>query len=408
MSHIKIMNSFLVFVALSLSTRSELNAQILQLEQTPITADYAPQSSTKRTSGRIFKVGLFLPFFKDGGDTTALQHAFALSSLDYLAGVRVAIDSIEKTGDVAIEFYVEDTELDSSIVESLLWRDDYRDLDVLIGPIFQSGIEMALPIIQKRKTVLYLPFEKDFKFKDLQHFISSQKNTAASAAYFSSYFLKNFNAQRKNFILIYNSKEGKYGREAREMDSLIGVSLAKEVDTTNIKTIDLSRKENEKAIAKLSSTKKYVFFINTKNSFYANEALAQIKLLKSNAPEIYCFFEILESEIPAYETWDTLSVKFFSRFFVNFEDVPTGALRKKIINSYNQDPVEFTYKGYNDIWFLAHAFVNGDNWLPKSLENEYTNEVSGYYYYQDSTTGGIYNSYHAVWRYEKLKLFRQY
>jgi hypothetical protein len=209
-------------------------------------------------------------------------------------------------------------------------------------------------------------------------------------------------------VFVYNSKEGKKGKEARDMDSLIKTTLGIEMDTARIKIIDLGKKENASVISRMNKKSNYVFFINTKNPFNANEALTQIKLLKSISPEVYCFDDILESEAPAYETWDTLHVKFFSRFFVEFEDIPTSIIRKKFIESYNQDPVEFTYKGYNDFLFLAEAFSHGRHWLKKSLETEYINEVSGFYYTRDEATEGIYNGYHGVWRYEKLKLYREY
>ena len=355
-----------------------------------------------------FKVGLFLPFFKEGTDTTAIMHAFALSSLDYLAGVKAAVDSIEKTGNVNIDFFVEDTELDSSIVESLLNREEYRDLDVLIGPIFQSGVTMATPIIQKRSTIMYLPFEKDYNAEKLTNIISSQKNMTAYAAYFSSYFERQFANQNKQYVFLYNSKEGKFGREARAMDSIIKLDMNSQIDTSKMMIFDMGKKENGTLASKLVKGNQYVFFINCKNNYYVNEALAQIKTIVSSSPEVYCYFEVLESEVPAYETWDTLKVKFFSRFFVNFEDGPTGTLRKRIIESYNQDPVEFTYKGYNDILFLSQAFADGKDWLNNCLNKDYVNEVAGFYYHQDPSNGGIFNGYHAVWRYEKLKIYRQY
>ncbi len=383
------------------------NAQII-LEQKPAEAAYPSDSSIIPVADKHFKVALFLPFFKDGGDTTGLQHAFAQSSLDYLAGVKVAIDSIEKTGRVVIDFYVEDTELDSSIVVHLLNKEIYRDLDVLIGPIFKSGVEMATPIIQKRNTILYLPFEKNFSFTNQYNIISSQKNTSAFANYFAFFFQKKYSNTSKEFVLIYNSKEGKGGRDARDIDSMIRIRMAEGIDTARIRVVDLSKKENTGFISRLNKRKEYVFFINSKNTYYANEALAQIKLLKSDTPEVYCMDDILESEAPAYETWDVLHVKFFSRFFVDYEDLPTGILRKKIIESYNQDPVEFTYKGYNDVLFLSQAFISGDKWISQCLNKEYVNEVSGFYYSLDNISLGIFNGYHGIWRYENLKIYRVY
>ena len=385
----------------------EINAQVI-IEQKPAEASYESERVRVSNPDKRFKVGLFLPFFKNGGDTTGLQHAFALSSLDYLAGVKAAIDSIEKVGNVIIDFYVEDTELDSSIVDYLLNRKEYKDLDVLIGPIFKSGVVMATPIIQKSNTIMYLPFEKDFNFTSQYNIISSQKNVTAFANYFAAFFQKKYSSSNKEFIFIYNSKEGKNGREARATDSLIKINLALSMDTSLIRLIDMGKKENAILISKLSKSKNYVFFINSKNTYYANEALAQIKLLKSDSPEVYCMDDILESVAPAYETWDLLHVKFFSRLFVDYDDIPTGILRKKIIETYNQDPVEFTYKGYNDILFLSQAFTLGDDWLNQSMNKEFVNGVSGFYYSRDYMSLGIFNGYHGVWQYENLKLYRMY
>ncbi|MCX6189871.1 MAG: hypothetical protein NTW54_09795 [Bacteroidetes bacterium] len=398
---------FLIFIFI-FSVFPKVGAQTLDVQNIAAPVEYAPTSKINASLDKHFKVGLFFPFFKDGGDTTALKHAFALSSLDYLAGVKVAIDSIEKVGAVNIDFYVEDTELDSSIVETLLMKEAYQDLDVLIGPIFQSGVEMATSLLQKRKTILYLPFEKDFKFNELSNIFSSQKNSTAFASYFASYFAEKFKEKDQEFVFLFNSKDGKNGREAQQIDSLMKQDWIEKNDTSRVKIIDLGNKEYGGLISKLDKRKSYVFFINTKNSYYANEALAQIKAFKSGHPEVFCLFDVLESEAPDYETWDSLKVKFFSRLFVNFEDFPTGMLRKKIIESYNQDPVEFTYKGYNDILFLSQAFAEGRNWIDHCLNKDFVNEISGFFYVRDLASHGIFNGYHAVWRYEKLKLYRLY
>ncbi len=398
----------LIFIlCLSLWVFDACLAQI-EIEEKPVQEVYAPGAKPKAIKPKKIKVGLFLPFFKEGTDTNSLKHAFALSSLDYLAGVKVAIDSLEKTNSVSVDLYVEDTELDSSIVEGLLNRYQYRDLDVLIGPIFKSGVEMAIPIIQKRKTKMYLPFEKDFSSKRLNNVISSQKNSIAFANFFAFYFSKEYSTQGKKIVLIHSSKDGKAGKESREIDSLIKINLAGAIDTSGVMLLDIAAKENSNFANRLKKSKSYVFFINTKNNYYANNALGQIAKLIDSSPEVYCMEEILESEIPLFELWDSLHVKFLSRFFVNYEEERTGQLRKKIMESYNEDPAEFTYKGYNDIMFLLNAFSSGEDWLTESMNKEYVNEVSGFYFSQDPSSLGVFNGYHSVWRYDHLKLFRQY
>lgn len=355
-------------------------------------------SSVVSRPDKPIKMALLLPFFKDGGDTTARQKAFAALSLDYLAGVRAAVDSLEKSGNIMFDLYIEDTELDSSIVENILNKPAFKDMDIIIGPAFASGVDMALYLLANRNTVLYLPFEKDLKNAGLKYVFLNQKKESATAAYLADMLGKQ--AGEKSIVLAYTGKEGK------KIDSLIQIQLAEKIDTSRIRMIDLASKSNPLGIGSMSSKTEYIMLVYSHDNYYVNSALKQAKGL--NAPVIYGLGEWLEFEDPEYLLWEQLHVKFLTRFFIDFEDEATGNLRKYMIQAYNQDPVEFTYRGFNDMMYLAQTTGTYNIlWPEQCLGKESTNCVSGYYWVKDPGTGSVYNGFHCVYNYHNLKLIRE-
>ena len=64
---------FILFCLLFIAVL-RINAQII-IEQKPPETVYVNDSINDPVSEKHFKVGLFLPFFKDGGDTTGGCHS---------------------------------------------------------------------------------------------------------------------------------------------------------------------------------------------------------------------------------------------------------------------------------------------------------------------------------------------
>ncbi len=363
-----------------------------------IEAQKSDDSTVTSKPDKPIKMALLMPFFKNGGDTTNRQKAFAASSLDYLAGVRAALDSLEKTGKITFDLYIEDTELDSSIVEYILNKPDYKDLDIVIGPVFASGVDMALSVLAGRNTALYLPFEKELKNTGMKYVFLNQKKESATAAYLADMLVKQ--AGEKDIVLAYSGKEGK------KTDSLIYQQLIEKIDTGRLRTVDLASKANPLGIASLSSKKEYVLLIYSHDNYYVNSALKQAKGL--NQPVIYGMSEWLEFEDPEYLLWEDLHVKFLARFFIDYEDENTGNFRKLMIQTYNQDPVEYTYRGFNDLMYLAFATDTYNILWPEQCPgHESPNCVGGYYWVKDPGTGAYYNGYHSVFNYHNLKLTRE-
>jgi hypothetical protein len=351
-----------------------------------------------RHEKKTIKILVLLPFFKNGGDTTMVTRAFSTSSLDYLAGLRVAADSLDKAGIYNAEIYIEDTELDDNLVAYHLNKKEYLDVDLVIGPVFNAGIEKALPIIRSHGALIYLPIEKEFKNSDLSQVFLHQKNDFAFAAFFFDYLTHN--NQGREVILVKN------GREGATADSLILMSWNQSPDSGSARLWDLAGKGIKDKLKSLDTALEYTFFINSKNNYNVNNALKQIVLLPH--VRVYGPEDWLEFENPEHQRWDSLDLYFFSRFFVDYEDSGSTDFRKTIYENYNEEAPELSWRGFTDLIFFTGMIANSEEeWINDILQKEYPDLVSGYYWVKDPRNNGIYNGYYGIWRYQELKIQRR-
>lgn len=113
---------------------------------------------------RIYKVALMLPFFASGVDTIQSDAALAKPPADYPSfrfiqfyqGVLQALDSLEKEG-LQLELSVYDVAGDTQQVHRLLKENDFRDMDLFLGPLFSGSFEVMSRYAHQHKIPIVNP-----------------------------------------------------------------------------------------------------------------------------------------------------------------------------------------------------------------------------------------------------------
>ena len=151
----------------------------------PIKRDESDNNSFQNTDH--FDIALLLPFYKNLNDT--LVSSFenkedanniilgkSKMALEFMQGIQLALDSLEKTG-VSINLVVYDTRNDSSKVLEIVESRLLDSVDIIIGPIYSKNMQLISDRYgNDKKTILISPLSKSSDFLK-NNFSTIQLNT---------------------------------------------------------------------------------------------------------------------------------------------------------------------------------------------------------------------------------------
>lgn len=101
-----------------------------------------------------YSIAILLPFFLDKGPGFS-QNVSDLSTEFYM-GAKIAIDSLEKIG-LKAKFYVFDTKNDSTSIKSILIKDEFLNMDMVIGPLFPDKMGIVAKFCKEKKIKFICP-----------------------------------------------------------------------------------------------------------------------------------------------------------------------------------------------------------------------------------------------------------
>lgn len=187
---------------------------ILKIPKNKLNAEVGEQQivnlENRITNFNKKRLAIMLPFQLSKADGDSIQNNIELIkvngalrvALDFYSGVLMAAEFAKERG-ISVELDIYDTEGNENKVSSIIDKNDFENIDAVIGPLLQKNVERAATELKKTDTPIFSPL--------------SNRNIKISANLFQTLptdemlqtamleFLKN-NATDKNVIIISDSK----------------------------------------------------------------------------------------------------------------------------------------------------------------------------------------------------------
>jgi LysM repeat protein/ABC-type branched-subunit amino acid transport system substrate-binding protein len=118
---------------------------------------------------KTMHIGLMLPFYTNVNDTLSqtgsIPQIFSRSKqfVEFYQGLLLALQDLKENNLVA-ELHVFDTQNDQKVVQDIFLTDDFKNLDLIIGPAFSRNIEIVAQEAKKYNIPLVSPLSTDEKF----------------------------------------------------------------------------------------------------------------------------------------------------------------------------------------------------------------------------------------------------
>ena len=118
----------------------------------------------------VYNVALFLPLMLDLNEREMSKplklgqvrelYPTTKISFEFYQGFLLAADSLSKAG-LNVELFIYDTKRDTNTIKKYMNQDEFKDMDLVVGPLYRNTIDYAVNACKERGIRIVLPFNSD-------------------------------------------------------------------------------------------------------------------------------------------------------------------------------------------------------------------------------------------------------
>jgi len=327
-----------------------------------------------------FKVALLLPFYNDAislqkedDENQDNKNSKIIPTskpfLEFYEGALLAIDSLKKQG-LNLDLYVFDTRKDSNEVKTILQKSEFKQMNLIIGPVFYPNVQVVADFAKKNKINFISPLSSndDFLINNPYCFqVNPSINTQVeqSAIFYGSY-------KNKNIVVVHNGTQAELDIIKTFKNKMLKVYsennnsnniLYKEIlyTKTGISGVENALSKTNDNIVILPSSNQ-VFILNILTSL--NSLLKVYKISILGFPSWKKFENNLELEYV-----HNLEMNIFSPYYVDYNDSITKNFILKYRNVYKNEPTKYSFCGFDICYYFLSALKKYGKNLQPCIQN---------------------------------------
>ncbi len=373
----------------------------------PTNEELFSQNAVKKTSYHTIKAAVMLPFMTGANDRKNDQ----LRMVEYYEGFLMAVDSLKRQG-VSIDLYTYNTKGQSATINSILAKDELKEMDIIFGPSHTSNIGSVAKFADKHNIRLVVPFAPKVNevFNNPQVY---QVNTPQSYLYSEVYehFIRKF---KDNNIVFLNANEGTEDK----LEFINGMKNELKDNGIKYRELRLSSEINPyEVIAKMDTLKSNIF-IPTSGK---NTALVKLLPRLTQVLHEHPHFQIQLFGYPEWQTYTQnhlasfyeLDTYFYSSFYTNnlFREAIqfTHAYRRWFSKDMANTFPKYGMLGFDTGYFFLKGLATQGNKLEENLNRVQVAPIqTGFKFERVNNWGGFVNKkvffVHFSKNYELIKL----
>lgn len=348
----------------------------------------------------VYTIALFLPF-----DVTKLKEVENFGenqiAIEYYLGFKMAVDSLRSFG-AKINLKIYDTEKNADKVRRLLYRPEMSEVDFLVGPMYKSCLEVALPFALSRNLNVLCPVpqseELAYQFPNL---ILTQATKQSQFSKLCSLIrLKNPGArmisighQDKIDMNYVNMFHGNVNTENLLLTDTVWHYVVKE---------QVEEKELEYYLAEKRPN---VVFVASEEVGFVSEVLTALNGMRDYDIKVVGFeswekFNRIETE---YKNNTSLTIP--ANFYMDYEAPNTKEFLKTFYSKFGKEPNKFAVMGYDQGFFFGKGLYTYGFGFFDSFQKVFFDPIgSKYLFEQSNLDNGFKNKSSFILTYKDFEL----
>jgi LysM repeat protein/ABC-type branched-subunit amino acid transport system substrate-binding protein len=419
---------------------SEFDSEFYRIELPQVIPESCRPSDTRFPGASVYEVALFLPLFVDAnealnerakpspvntdslfyfenyleGDTLIeidepeeMFHGFYRESenfLQFYEGVLLAVDSLRKAG-MKIKLNVFDTQQNSDSIRKFIYREEFLETDLIIGPVYAQVQEEVADIAAKNRIPMVSPLSSQsreltsnpwfFQVNPSHDFLAVKTAELITEEYFNS-----------NFVVVKTSNSGGLPEEkvvevVRER--MIHSGFWGKPEGMQFYEYDFAREGPFGFSRILSPHKENVIFVASMNE-------GDLSVVLSNINNLVGDYSITLIGFNRYEQFRSITDEFFHNlnlhyiapYWVDYENPATIRFLEKFKKHFHTEPNNFGLQGYDIAFHFLNALKNYGKDFAECLPYQRVHLAQGSYQFEKvSQFGGYMNQGVSVISYQR-------
>ncbi len=277
--------------------------------------------------------------------------------MHFYEGVLLAVDSLQRAG-MNIELHVFDTNKDQQVIDSLIYLDVFRELDLIVGPVYPNLQKRVADYASKNRIPMVSPLSSGgnfeinnsyyFKVNPTRDLLVRETARFLNEEYFDQNLMVMQMGEYKHLPeadLVNLSREKFFATGFNNQDREV---MFREYNFPNEGFWGLTR------IA--SKDRENVFIIPSRTEGQVSVAVSNLNSLAEDYPVTLVGmsnFQNYESIQPEY--YHHLKLKLLSPYFVDYQASITNRFIKNFREQFFAEPNRFSFQGYDVAFYFLSA-----------------------------------------------------
>jgi hypothetical protein len=304
-----------------------------------------------------FRIALILPFYVK--PKSRRQESTSDLMVQYYQGVKLALEELESNGFKA-KFYVYDNKNDLQTTKSILGKNEMKNMDLIIGPIRESYMQLVSDFGVRHKIPVFSPISTVNTLKEPNKYFYSMAPSYKEKAHEIVRFLEKHHPKDKFVIL----EDGSSYNEAFVPHLIEALKSSGKILYTKE-----SYSNYNNWMELLSPNVDNVVYIPSYKRAIVNAVLGRIVSTKRKAT-VFGESNWTDFEDNDYNFWEKLEVHLISTDFVNTRDSLNRDFRLMFRENYEEDPALYAYLGYDQMTFIGEFFMAFGQHFPLYITNK--------------------------------------
>ncbi len=303
-----------------------------------------------------YNIALLLPFSLDEAELDKLMAEEnitgyqPLGSVEFYEGALLALDTLKKLG-VNLNVTVYNTKKDSLSTAILMRGEEFKKMDLVIGPVFNDGLKAAAEIAKTNELFTISPLSPANNITSGNKFylmanapISTQLNKTIE------YFIKE--NMRANFVIVYRADKPNELKIAREFKT--------EFELLNKnKTATLKEAYSISGITENLNDEANFVFLASNDELYVNGLIRDLsKSSRNNSITLLGMQNLLSLESISLDYFETLHFHYPTSYWADQNAPRVKRFNEVFTDKYGIRPSEFAYRGYDIMLYFGSVLTN--------------------------------------------------
>lgn len=386
--------------------------------------DFVDKSVTEKKD--TYRVAIMLPFMAEDLSTSKGNKGNQFI-LDIYQGIKVAVEELNQESE-KIKLFAYDTHRDSLRTAEILASDELLEMNMIIGPLYPVPADMVREYSYKHKINMVNPLSTNSETIATNPYSFLMKSTAETRAKTAAKFAID-NMENKNATIFYGSKP---------QDSVFAYTYKKllEADSFNITWIAGSKSSVASSEILRTLTEVYdpdtlnndgkVFISNTvkvkvgeedslilsrdtighimtasSDNLLVSNVLSALDTRRDSIP-IIGYDEWLDFNQISFDQLQRMGVIMIGQNYFDFTSQRVVEFKDNYRKKYNKLPTQYSYDGYETMWFFGEQLKEFGNYFQYGLYDE--GFQNGHLYFGFDYTNANDNQVVPIMKMEGLEL----